>query len=93
MKTFLTDKFNAVREILKGWKTVIIGAVVGLPLALLEIAEQLRVVDPASILPEPWGQRVGLALAVTMILLRLVTTGPVGSKGDVEPTEDTKAGD
>jgi hypothetical protein len=32
-------------------------------------------------------------LAVTMILLRLITTGPVGAKGDDEPDADTKAGD
>ena len=49
-----------LREKLKGWKTVIIGAVVGAPLALLEILEQLQVVDPSSVLPEPWGQRIVL---------------------------------
>ncbi len=84
---------RAFRERLKGWKTVIVGAVFGAPLALLEIIEQLKLVDPATILPEPWGARVALALAVAMILLRLITTGPVGAKGDDEPDADTKAGD
>ena len=77
----------------KGWKTVIVGAVVGLPLVLLEIVEQFHLVDPASMLPEPWGQRVALVLAVAMILLRLITTGPVGAKGDEQPDPDVKAGD
>jgi len=85
--------FVALRERLKGWKTVIVGALVGLPLALLEIVEQFHLVDPASILPEPWGQRVALAVSVAMILLRLITTGPVGAKGDEEPDPDVKAGD
>lgn len=77
----------------KGWKTVIVGALVGLPLALLEIVEQFNLVDPASILPEPWGQRVALVLSIAMILLRLITTGPVGAKGDEKPDPDVKAGD
>jgi hypothetical protein len=69
-----------LREKLKGWKTVIIGAVVGAPLALPEILEQLQVVDPSSVLPEPWGQRIGLGLSIAMILLRLITNTPVGTK-------------
>jgi len=77
----------------KGWKTVIVGTFFGLPLVLLEIVEQFNLVDPASILPEPWGQRVALVMAVSMILLRLITTGPVGAKGDEEPDSDVKAGD
>jgi uncharacterized protein YlzI (FlbEa/FlbD family) len=76
-------------ERLKGWKTVIVGVLVGLPLVLLEIVEQFHLIDPASILPEPWGQRVALAVSVAMILLRLITTGPVGAK----PDPDVKAGD
>ncbi len=84
---------NWLLEKLKGWKTVIVGAVFAAPLALVQIGEQLSLIDPAAILPEPWGQRVTLVLAVIMILLRLVTTGPVGSKGDEEPDQDMKAGD
>ena len=82
-----------LREKLKGWKTIIIGSLAAAPLALLQIAEQLSLIDPKAILPDPWGARVALGLAVAMILLRLVTTGPVGSKGDEEPAQDTKAGD
>ena len=80
-------------ERMKGWKTVVVGAIVGLPLAILELLEQLKLIDPATILPEPWGTRVALALSIAMILLRLITTGPVGAKGDDEPDADTKAGD
>ena len=85
--------FAWLRERLKGWKTVIIGSAAAAPLALLQIAEQLSLVDPKTILPDPWGQRLSLALAIAMILLRLITTGPVGAKGDQEPDQQTKAGD
>ena len=71
-----------LRERLKGWRTVIVGSLVGLPLIALEVLEQFNFIDPSTILPEPWGQRVALGLAVTMILLRLITTGPVGARGD-----------
>lgn len=80
MIDWIKEKFAALREKLKGWKTIIVGAVVGLPLAILELLEQLQMVDPSSVLPEPWGQRIGLALALAMILLRLVTNSPVGAK-------------
>lgn len=93
MIAWLKAKFAWLREKAKGWKTVIIGAVVGAPLALLEIGEQLSLFDPRTVLPEPWGQRVALALALSMILLRMITTGPVGAKGDEAPDPDAKAGD
>lgn len=65
---------------LKGWKTVIVGALVGAPLAILQILEAFQVVDPNTILPEPWGQRVALGVSVAMILLRLITNTPIGAK-------------
>lgn len=77
---WLKEKFQWLREKVKGWKTIIIGLLAAAPLALLELAEQLQLVDPSSILPEPWGQRVALGIAVAMILLRLVTNGSVGAK-------------
>ena len=76
------EKFQWLREKARGWKTIIVGALAAAPLALLELAEQLQLIDPASVLPEPWGQRVALAIALVMILLRLVTSGPIGKKGD-----------
>jgi hypothetical protein len=90
---WLKEKYRWLSEKAKGWKTVIVGAVVGAPLVLLQILEAFSLVDPATILPEPWGQRLALAVSVAMILLRLITTGPVGAKGDEEPDADVKAGD
>lgn len=80
MIDWIKEKFRSLREKVKGWKTVIVAAMVGVPMAVLELLEQLQVVDPTTILPEPWGQRVALALSIAMILLRLITTGPIGAK-------------
>jgi hypothetical protein len=80
MIDWIKEKFAAVREKLKGWKTVIIGALVALPLTLLEILQQLQMIDLSTVLPEPWGSRLALAVAIAMILLRLVTNTSVGSK-------------
>ncbi len=93
MIEWIKAKFAILREKAKGWKTVILGAIVSAPLVLLQILEAFSLVDPATILPEPWGQRLALAVSVAMILLRLITTGPVGSKGDEKPDPDVKAGD
>ncbi|WLB49240.1 hypothetical protein QIH93_15100 [Bradyrhizobium ottawaense] len=78
MIDWFKEKFAAIREKLKGWKTVIIGAVVALPLSLLEILQQLQMIDLNSVLPEPWGARLALVVSVAMILLRLITNTPVG---------------
>jgi hypothetical protein len=77
---WIKEKFAALREKLKGWKTVIVGALVALPLTLLEILQQLQMIDLNSMLPEPWGTRIALAVSLAMILLRLVTNTPVGTK-------------
>lgn len=83
----------AIREKLKGWKTVIVGAIIASPLTVLEILSAMSMVDMESVLPAPWGARLTLATSIAMILLRVITTGPVGAKGDEEPDADTKAGD
>jgi hypothetical protein len=80
MMDWIKDNFAVLREKLKGWKTVIIAALVALPLTLLEVLQQLQMIDLNSMLPEPWGTRIALAVSLAMILLRLVTNTPVGTK-------------
>jgi hypothetical protein len=82
MIDWIKEKFASLRETLKGWKTIIIGALVALPLSLLEILQQLQLIDLNSVLPEPWGARLALAVSVAMILLRLITNTPVGKKAE-----------
>jgi hypothetical protein len=69
-----------IREKLKGWRTVIVGALVGLPLAAIEVLDQLKVLDWQSALPAPWGGRLALVISLAMILLRMITSTPVGTK-------------
>jgi hypothetical protein len=73
-----------LRQRLKGWRTVIVGFLIGVPVALLEALEALQIVDLQEVLPPPWGQRAVFAVAMLMIVLRLITTGRVGAKEDEE---------
>ena len=59
----MNANFQRLREKAKGWKTAILGSTVGLSLALFKLVEQLSLVDPATMLPKPWGQRVALGLS------------------------------
>jgi hypothetical protein len=90
---WLKDKFGAIREKLKGWKTVIVGALFGLPLLFMQILSALSMVDLTTILPDPWGARLALVVSLAMIFMRFTVTGPVGGKGDEKPDADVKAGD
>jgi len=85
--------WNSFKEKLKGWKTIVFNALVGAPVALLALLDEFKAVDLSSILSPQWAARIVTLMAIAGILLRLVTTGPVGSKGDEAPPPETKAGD
>ncbi len=93
MLEWIKGKYAALLEQSKGWRTIIFGAIVGAPLTILQILNELSVLDLTTVIPPPWGVRIATAVTVVMILLRLITTGPVGSKGDETPADDVKAGD
>jgi hypothetical protein len=65
---------------LKGWRTIIINAVIGGAALLLTVIDSLQGVDIAPLLPPQWTPRVIAGMAVAGVLLRLITTGPVGKK-------------
>lgn len=92
MWTWIKEKLAVLQERTKGWKTIIAGAIISAAYFLLEIGAALQMVDLQTAIPEPWGLRISMGINVTMIALRLITTGPVGSKGDVVEPE-AKAGD
>jgi hypothetical protein len=85
--------FAKIREKLKGWKTVVVNAIVGLPASLLFLYEQFQGVDVTPLIPAQYAAAAIAGMAVLGVILRIVTTGPVGSKGDKVPAPDTKAGD
>lgn len=75
-----------IRLRLKGWRTIIINALTGLPAALYALYLQLEAsnIDIQTLIPPnipskyvAWGMA---AWSLLGIILRLITTGPTGSK-------------
>jgi hypothetical protein len=59
---------------LKGWRTLLFGAAV----ALLGLLDALSALDITPLLPEGKAGAAMAAIGVVTIVLRLVTTGPIG---------------
>lgn len=60
----------------KGYKTVIVGALV----ALLGFLETFDVTNILGLIPDQYDPLVVSAVGFAMVLLRLITTTPVGKK-------------
>jgi hypothetical protein len=71
---------NGLRHKLKGWRTVIFGALVAGAGALADLLDALRAVDLTPLLPPAYALKIIAGIGVATILLRLVTTGRVGEK-------------
>lgn len=82
-----------LREKLKGWKTIIWNGFVALmPLVLVSL-DKLQALDLTQYMSAPLAILAGFVIGGVGMGLRVVTTGPVGSKGDDAPAPDVKAGD
>jgi hypothetical protein len=73
---------SALRQKLKGWRTVLFGGLVAAAGVVLDLLEALQAVDVTPLLPPVYALRVIAVLGLATVLLRLVTTGRVGRKGD-----------
>ena len=92
--------FANIRERLKGYKTIIwswslmtIGVLLGV---VLPVLDALNVTYINAVIPQKYVQFAPLILIVIgqiTKMLRQVTTGPVGAKGNVTPPANVKAGD
>jgi hypothetical protein len=82
----------AFRQKLKGWKTVIANAMTGFPAALYGLYLEFQAVDFTPVIPTKYVALAVVGMSVLGVILRLITTGPVGSKGDA-PLANVKAGD
>lgn len=89
----LKAKFAALREHLKGYKTILWNGFLGFAPVLLVGLDKVQAIDLTQYMT--WWMAIGVGIFVGGIgtLLRWVTTGPVGSKGDEAPAPDVKAGD
>jgi hypothetical protein len=85
--------FTRITEKLKGWKTILANALTGLPAALYGVYLQFQGVDVTPLIPAKYAALAVVGMSVLGIVLRIVTTGPVGSKGEEVATPDIKAGD
>ena len=65
---------------LKGYKTIIVNALLGLPAALYTLYLALSGIDFTPVIPAKYVTVFALCWSVLGIVLRLITTGPVGSK-------------
>jgi hypothetical protein len=71
---------NQLAEKFKGWRTLIFGSAVSLAGAALDILDALQLVDITPLLPPDHALKIIAAIGVATIVLRLLTTGRVGSK-------------
>jgi hypothetical protein len=81
-----------LRQKLKGWKTVVVNAIVGLPASLLFLYEQFQGVDVTPLIPAQYAAAAIAGMAVLGVILRIATTGPIGAKSERTPAPDSKAG-
>lgn len=82
--------FDKLRARLKGWKTVVANAAIGLPATALYLYTEFSAVDFTPVIPAKYVALFLICNAVLGIVLRIITTGPVGSKCD---NPNQKAGD
>jgi hypothetical protein len=89
---------SALHQKLKGWKTMLAAACYGAAGVALELHD--GVADLLSSSGVDWKQAVDpkyvpwmlIGTGITFGLLRIITRGPVGHKGDAEPVPNSKAG-
>lgn len=79
--------FATIRQKLKGWKTLVFNGVIGFPAAFYGLYLEFSTVDLTPVIPQKYVAAFMVGWAILGVVLRLVTTGPVGSK----TTTDVKA--
>ena len=88
--------FAKLRFKLEGWKTIIWARALVVIGALVTVLSVMTGDQVSALLPDKYKPFAPLVLVVVGLvteLLRRMTTGPVGSKGDEPATTETKAGD
>jgi predicted cobalt transporter CbtA len=85
--------FAKLRQRLKGWKTILWNGFLGFAPAILVGLDKIQAIDLTQHMTWWMAIIVGVLVGGIGTLLRYITTGPVGSKGDEAPAQETKAGD
>ncbi len=71
----------ALREKLRGYKTIVANALIGVPAAVMFIYTEFASVDFTPVLPAKYVGLFVFCNAVLGVILRIITIGPIGSKG------------
>jgi hypothetical protein len=66
---------------LKGWRTIILNALIAAGMVALEIVQYADGVPWREVLPDQYALYVVIGVNVLNIVLRSITTTPVGRKG------------
>lgn len=74
------NALTRLRETLKGWKTVVFGALVTGASIAVDILDALQAVDLAPLLPPAYAVKIIAVIGIVTIALRFATTGRVGRK-------------
>jgi cyanate permease len=83
-------RIAALREKLKGYKTMVWNGFVAIvPVALVAL-DKLAAVDLSQYMTWWMAIAVGFVVSTIGVWLRYITTGPVGAKGDRAPVSDEK---
>lgn len=80
-------------EKIKGYRTIIWNALVAMCPVLLTGLDKLQALDLTQYLTPTNAIIAGVVIGGMGIWLRTITTGPVGSKGEDDPSPETKSGD
>lgn len=89
----MKELWARIREKLKGYRTIIFNGFIAAVPSLLFVLDKLQALDMSAYLSPGGVTLTGIGIGLAGMWLRMITTGPVGSKGEEEPTPETKAGD
>jgi hypothetical protein len=65
----------------------VVNAIVGLPASLLYIYDEFQGVDVTPLIPAKYAAAAVAGMAVLGVMLRILTTGPLGHNGDAPARE------
>jgi hypothetical protein len=72
--------FATFRTKVKGWKTMLVHASMGLPAVLYYLYLEFSSVDITPAIPAKYAVGAAIAWSILGVILRIATTGPVGCK-------------
>lgn len=92
MLACIKSKWQAVKEKLRGWKTIIWNGFIAVVPVIMVSLDKIASLDLSQYMTWWMAIAVGFVVSAIGVWLRYITTGPVGAKGDEAPAPDVKAG-